>query len=148
MTAVSLLAPRGVTGKAVCHLPLSTPGLAQFVATALSGPIINACVLWADTLRSTGTTNESDASEKQSKARLPKGDVVMAPKLDRLFRSALDAVKAVEDLTTRGVALHLLESRRRYLVRVSDAQMARGRLRSYSIAAGGLTLKELLRTQA
>ena len=72
----------------------------------------------------------------------------MAPKLDRLFRTALDAVKAVEDLRTRGVALHLLESRRRYLVRVSDAQMARGGYAPIPLAAGGLTLKELLRTQA
>ena len=38
-----------------------------------------------------------------------KGDVVIAPKLDRLFRSALDALKVVEDLKKRGVALHLLD---------------------------------------
>lgn len=42
-------------------------------------------------------------------ARLSKGDVVIAPKLDRLFRSALDALKVVEDLKKRGVALHLLD---------------------------------------
>ena len=30
-------------------------------------------------------------------------------KLDRLFRSALDALKVVEDLRKRGVALHLLD---------------------------------------
>jgi putative DNA-invertase from lambdoid prophage Rac len=42
-------------------------------------------------------------------ARLGKGDVVIAPKLDRLFRSALDALKVVEDLRKRGVALHLLD---------------------------------------
>jgi DNA invertase Pin-like site-specific DNA recombinase len=41
--------------------------------------------------------------------RLTKGDVVIAPKLDRLFRSALDALKVVEDLKKRGVALHLLD---------------------------------------
>ena len=41
-------------------------------------------------------------------AKLAKGDVVIAPKLDRLFRSALDALKVVEDLKKRGVALHLL----------------------------------------
>jgi putative DNA-invertase from lambdoid prophage Rac len=35
--------------------------------------------------------------------------VVIAPKLDRLFRSALDALKVVEDLKKRGVALHLLD---------------------------------------
>ena len=37
------------------------------------------------------------------------GDVVIAPKLDRLFRSALDALKVVEDLKSRGVKLHLLD---------------------------------------
>jgi DNA invertase Pin-like site-specific DNA recombinase len=42
-------------------------------------------------------------------ARLMKGDVVIAPKLDRLFRSALDALTLVEDLRKRGVALHLLD---------------------------------------
>ena len=31
------------------------------------------------------------------------------PKLDRLFRSALDALKVVENLKTRGVKLHLLD---------------------------------------
>jgi DNA invertase Pin-like site-specific DNA recombinase len=42
-------------------------------------------------------------------AKLVKGDVVIAPKLDRLFRSALDALKVVEELRKRGVALHLLD---------------------------------------
>src|SRR6202046_554231 len=42
-------------------------------------------------------------------ARLGKGDVVIAPKLDRLFRSALDALQVVEDLRKRGVSLHLLD---------------------------------------
>ncbi len=42
-------------------------------------------------------------------ARLAKGDVVIAPKLDRLFRSALDALTVVEELRRRGVALHLLD---------------------------------------
>jgi putative DNA-invertase from lambdoid prophage Rac len=42
-------------------------------------------------------------------ARLRKGDVVIAPKLDRLFRSALDALQVVEDLRERGVSLHLLD---------------------------------------
>jgi DNA invertase Pin-like site-specific DNA recombinase len=42
-------------------------------------------------------------------ARLMKSDVVIAPKLDRLFRSALDALTVVEDLRKRGVALHLLD---------------------------------------
>lgn len=42
-------------------------------------------------------------------AKLTKGDIVIAPKLDRLFRSALDALKVVEDLKARGVKLHLLD---------------------------------------
>jgi DNA invertase Pin-like site-specific DNA recombinase len=42
-------------------------------------------------------------------ARLKKGDVVIAPRLDRLFRSALDALTTVEDLRQRGVSLHLLD---------------------------------------
>ena len=42
-------------------------------------------------------------------ALLEKGDVVMSPKLDRLFRSALDALMVVEDLRKRAVALHLLD---------------------------------------
>jgi DNA invertase Pin-like site-specific DNA recombinase len=37
------------------------------------------------------------------------GDIVIAPKLDRLFRSALDALQVVEDLRKRGVSLHLLD---------------------------------------
>ena len=33
----------------------------------------------------------------------------IVPKLDRLFRSALDALKVVESLKARGVKLHLLD---------------------------------------
>jgi DNA invertase Pin-like site-specific DNA recombinase len=42
-------------------------------------------------------------------SRLHQGDVIIAPKLDRLFRSALDALTVVEGLKARGVALHLLD---------------------------------------
>jgi putative DNA-invertase from lambdoid prophage Rac len=42
-------------------------------------------------------------------AQLRKGDVLVAAKLDRLFRSALDALQAVEDLKRRGVSLVLLD---------------------------------------
>jgi putative DNA-invertase from lambdoid prophage Rac len=42
-------------------------------------------------------------------AALKKGDVVIAPKLDRLFRSALDALTVVEDMRKRGVSLCLLD---------------------------------------
>lgn len=42
-------------------------------------------------------------------AKLQAGDIVIAAKLDRLFRSALDALQTVEDLKARGVKLHLLD---------------------------------------
>jgi DNA invertase Pin-like site-specific DNA recombinase len=42
-------------------------------------------------------------------AKLAKGDVIIAPKLDRLFRSALDALQTVQTLRERGVSLHLLD---------------------------------------
>jgi putative DNA-invertase from lambdoid prophage Rac len=42
-------------------------------------------------------------------AKLEKGDVVIAAKLDRLFRSALDALNVVASLKTRGVSLCLLD---------------------------------------
>jgi putative DNA-invertase from lambdoid prophage Rac len=42
-------------------------------------------------------------------AKLERGDIVIAAKLDRLFRSALDALKVVESLKGRGVKLHLLD---------------------------------------
>ena len=42
-------------------------------------------------------------------AKLERGDIVIAAKLDRLFRLALDALKVVDSLRTRGVKLHLLD---------------------------------------
>ncbi|CAJ0879009.1 hypothetical protein AMST5_03020 [freshwater sediment metagenome] len=42
-------------------------------------------------------------------AKLAKGDVLISAKLDRLFRSALDALQVVADLKARGVRLHLLD---------------------------------------
>ena len=42
-------------------------------------------------------------------ANLKAGDIVIAPKLDRMFRSALDALNVVEGLKARGVRLHLLD---------------------------------------
>lgn len=42
-------------------------------------------------------------------AKLKEGDVVIAAKLDRLFRSAVDALNVVDDLKKRGVRLHLLD---------------------------------------
>jgi DNA invertase Pin-like site-specific DNA recombinase len=40
---------------------------------------------------------------------LQTGDVVVSPKLDRVFRSALDALQQTEALRARGVSLHLLD---------------------------------------
>ena len=37
------------------------------------------------------------------------GDVVLTPKLDRMFRSALDALGVLGDLKKRGIALHMLD---------------------------------------
>jgi DNA invertase Pin-like site-specific DNA recombinase len=42
-------------------------------------------------------------------AKLAKGDVLIAAKLDRMFRSALDTLQTVEALKARGVKLHLLD---------------------------------------
>src|SRR3954447_7506892 len=41
--------------------------------------------------------------------KLKAGDIVIAAKLDRCFRSALDALNVVEQLKTRGLKLHLLD---------------------------------------
>jgi putative DNA-invertase from lambdoid prophage Rac len=41
--------------------------------------------------------------------KLERGDIVIAAKLDRLFRSALDALNVVASLKERGVFLHLLD---------------------------------------
>lgn len=40
---------------------------------------------------------------------LQSGDVVVSPKLDRVFRSALDALQQTEAFGSRGVSLHLLD---------------------------------------
>jgi DNA invertase Pin-like site-specific DNA recombinase len=42
-------------------------------------------------------------------AKLQRGDMLMAAKLDRLFRSALDALQVVEQLKAQGVSLVLLD---------------------------------------
>ncbi len=42
-------------------------------------------------------------------ARLQSGDIIVAAKLDRMFRSALDALQVVESLKGRGAKLHLLD---------------------------------------
>ncbi len=42
-------------------------------------------------------------------AALQSGDAVVSSKLDRVFRSALDALQQTESLRVRGVSLHLLD---------------------------------------
>jgi putative DNA-invertase from lambdoid prophage Rac len=42
-------------------------------------------------------------------AALKAGDVVITPKLDRLFRSALDALDTLAKLKEQGVALHMID---------------------------------------
>lgn len=42
-------------------------------------------------------------------AGLVRGDVVVSTRLDRMFRSALDALQTIRDLNERGVDLHLLD---------------------------------------
>jgi putative DNA-invertase from lambdoid prophage Rac len=42
-------------------------------------------------------------------AALAPGDVVITPKLDRMFRSALDALAVLGDLKARGVSLHMID---------------------------------------
>jgi putative DNA-invertase from lambdoid prophage Rac len=42
-------------------------------------------------------------------ARLRKGDTIIASKLDRLFRSARDALNVVEELKAKGVSVHVID---------------------------------------
>lgn len=43
-------------------------------------------------------------------AQLKAGDIIVAPKLDRLFRSALDALQTVEEMRKRKVTIWLLDN--------------------------------------
>ena len=42
-------------------------------------------------------------------ATVKPGDTIVSPKLDRLFRSAVDALSVLEDLKKRGIRLYLLD---------------------------------------
>lgn len=42
-------------------------------------------------------------------AAMKPGDIVITPKLDRMFRSALDALNTMGDLRERGVSLHMID---------------------------------------
>jgi putative DNA-invertase from lambdoid prophage Rac len=67
----------------------------------------------ADVLIEEGVSGSVPVEERpiggQLFAKLQRGDIVIAAKLDRLFRSALDALKVVESLKGKGVKLHLLD---------------------------------------
>ncbi len=52
--------------------------------------------------------NERPAG-KELLAALKPGDVIICAKLDRMFRSALDALQVVNDLKAKGVSLHLID---------------------------------------
>lgn len=52
--------------------------------------------------------NERPAG-KQLLASLQRGDVIVCAKLDRMFRSALDALSMVQQFKDMGVALHLID---------------------------------------
>src|SRR5713101_814396 len=42
-------------------------------------------------------------------AAVAKGDAIVSPKLDRMFRSASDALATLEELKGEGIALHLID---------------------------------------
>lgn len=42
-------------------------------------------------------------------AALQPGDVIITPKLDRMFRSAIDALSVLADLKKRGISLHMID---------------------------------------
>ena len=55
------------------------------------------------------STRESGASQPARGAAAKAGDVVITPKLDRMFRSALDALDVLARLKDRGVSLHMID---------------------------------------
>lgn len=67
----------------------------------------------AETFREEGVSGSVPLADRPEGARLlsqvTAGDVVVVAKLDRLFRSALDALRVVEDMRKRGVALHMID---------------------------------------
>lgn len=67
----------------------------------------------AEIFREEGVSGSVPLAERPAGARLlamlRPGDAMVAPKLDRVFRSALDALQMVEEFKRRSVALHLLD---------------------------------------
>ena len=70
---------------------------------------------WAlrEVFREEGVSGSVPLGERPAGARLlaalRPGDALAAARLDRVFRSALDALRMVEEFRRRGVALHLLD---------------------------------------
>jgi DNA invertase Pin-like site-specific DNA recombinase len=57
-----------------------------------------------------GSTPLADRPEgRRLLARLQPGDTVITPKLDRMFRSALNALDVLQTLQDRGVSLHMID---------------------------------------
>jgi putative DNA-invertase from lambdoid prophage Rac len=60
-----------------------------------------------------GVSGSKPFGERQEGARLLEackpGDTLITPKLDRMFRSSLDALNVLGDLKERGVALHMID---------------------------------------
>jgi DNA invertase Pin-like site-specific DNA recombinase len=57
-----------------------------------------------------GSTPLADRPEgKRMLAALRKGDVLVTAKLDRAFRSSLDALNVLKDLKAKGVSLHMID---------------------------------------
>lgn len=66
-----------------------------------------------ETFREEGVSGSVPLAERAEGERmlslLSRGDVLIVAKLDRLFRSALDALRTVEMLRERGVSLHMID---------------------------------------
>jgi putative DNA-invertase from lambdoid prophage Rac len=57
-----------------------------------------------------GSVPVADRPEgKRLIAAVAKGDAIVSPKLDRMFRSASDALATLEELKGEGIALHLID---------------------------------------
>jgi DNA invertase Pin-like site-specific DNA recombinase len=60
------------------------------------------------------------SNRKALLAILKPGDVIITPKLDRMFRSALNALGVLEGLKQQGVSLHMIDLGR------ADRQIGKG----------------------
>ena len=60
-----------------------------------------------------GVSGSTPIGQRPEGAKLPAvprpGDVILTPKLDRTFRSALDALRVLDELRAQEVALHMLD---------------------------------------